>query len=209
MSQLQSLAIRKKISAFFKNGTSKQNLGIPATVELLAGAKDMPVTVSGDEPSASDLLRDLAAAANRKITCAENGLVLTLPVAEPTAPVEEPTPPVEPSQPADEAGLEERTVQTFDAQQPARPPKPHTTRGDIPAGKEPAFVRKYPTLASIFFNGSVKGQINSVFKTRIANPQKVLDYKAALANGDVTLGTQMLKKSLTAKLVEMGIDPSE
>jgi hypothetical protein len=47
----------------------------------------------------------------------------------------------------------------------------------------------------------------SVYRARVANPQKVLDYKAALAAGDVTLGTKLLKKSLMAKLVEIGIDP--
>ena len=62
-------------------------------------------------------------------------------------------------------------------------------------------------MRSIFFFGSIKGQINSVFKTRVANPAKVEDYKAALAAGDVNLRTRPLTKSLTAKLVEMGMDP--
>jgi hypothetical protein len=90
-------------------------------------------------------------------------------------------PMAEPSQPADEAGLEDQTIQAVDAQQPARPPKPRTRRGDLPASKEPKVERKYQTFSSIFFFGSVQGQINSVYKTRVANPQKVTDYKSALA----------------------------
>jgi hypothetical protein len=87
--------------------------------------------------------------------------------------------------------------------------KPRTRRGDVSASKEPKAERKYQTLSSIFFYGSVQGQINSVHKARITNPQKVADFKSALAAGDVTLGVKPLKKSLQAKLVEIGIDPSE
>jgi hypothetical protein len=165
------------------------------TVELLDVKHDVPVQVSGDEPSASALLKDLAAQANRKIVCAPDGLLLAVPDSEPV---------VEPDRAEDEAGFEDRTVQALDAQQPARPPRPRTTRGDIHPSREPAFPRKYKTLASIFFNGSVEGQILSVYRTRIVNPAKVLDYKNALAAGDVTFGVKPLKKSLMAKLVEMG-----
>jgi hypothetical protein len=148
---------------------------------MLDGVQDVPVTVAGDEPSASQLLKDLAASANRKITCAEDGLVLTLPVvAEP--------------------------IVELPVTEPNAEPKPRTTRGDIHPSHAPKFERKYATLASIFFNGSVKGQILSVYKTRESNPAKVADYKAALAAGDVHLGTRPLTKSLTAKLVELGID---
>ncbi len=197
MSILQSLSIKRKITAVFRDGSSKMNLGIPATVEMLSGAEDIPVMVDGNEPSASQLLKDLAAQANRTVTCAPDGLLLTRPVREPVvAPVE------------DEAGLEDRTIQGIDAQQPAKPPKPRTTRGDIHPSQEPASPRKYKTLASIFFNGSVSGQINSVYKSRLSNPQKVLDYRDALVAGDVTLGTKALKKSLVIKLTELGIDPA-
>jgi hypothetical protein len=98
------------------------------------------------------LLKDLAAQTHRRIASAPNGLILTPISIEPVAPVE-------PSQPADEDGVEDQTIQVVDAQQPARPPKPRTTRGDVPASREPKFPRKYKTLASIFFNGSVQGQI--------------------------------------------------
>jgi hypothetical protein len=61
-------------------------------------------------------------------------------------------------------------------------------------------------LYSIFFAGSVEGQVLSVYRARVINPQKVLDYRAALAAGDCSFGTKALKKSLVIKLNEMGID---
>jgi hypothetical protein len=178
MSILQSLAIRKKITAIFRDGTSKQNLVFRPRSNYSRTSKTFPFTVSGDEPSASELLRELAAQANRKITSAENGLVLTLPVTEPSA------------------------------VEPVNLPIPRTRRGDLSASQEPKAERKYKNLSSIFFYGSVKGQINSVFKTRITNPQKVLDYRAALASGDCSLGTKPLTKSLRVKLTELNIDPA-
>jgi hypothetical protein len=45
---------------------------------------------------------------------------------------------------------------------------------------------KYATLGTIFFRGSIAGQIKSVFKTRETNPAKVVEYRQALANGDCT-----------------------
>jgi hypothetical protein len=177
MSLLTSLSIKRKITALFQDGSSKQNLGIPATVELLEDVQDIPVTVSGDEPSASELLRELAASANRKIVAAPDGLLLSLPVTEPVS------------------------------TEPVQQPSPRTRRGDVSASQEPRIERRYQTLFPIFFNGSVQGQILSVFKARVTNPAKLVDYKNALANNDVTLGTKPLKKSLITKLIEMGIDP--
>ncbi|PNE10275.1 MAG: hypothetical protein CR217_15180 [Beijerinckiaceae bacterium] len=177
MSLLASLSIRKKITAIFHDGSSKQNLGIPSVLELLDGIQDCPVEVDGNAPDASQILRDLSSQSGRKITAAPDGLVLTLPVTEPV---------VEPSE--------------------VKPPIPRTRRGDVSASQEPKFERKYKTLSSIFFCGSTKGQINSIYKTRITNPAKVEDFKAALAAGDVHLGVKPLTKSLLAKLAELGID---
>jgi hypothetical protein len=50
---LQVLSIKRKITALFADGSSKQNLGIPSVVELLDGAPNCPVTVSEDAPEAS------------------------------------------------------------------------------------------------------------------------------------------------------------
>jgi hypothetical protein len=68
---------------------------------------------------------DLAAQAHRKITSAPDGLLLTLPVAEPV---------VEFTLAVDEAGFEDKTIEAIDAQQPnpmVKSLKPRTTRGDI------------------------------------------------------------------------------
>jgi hypothetical protein len=144
----------------------------------LDGVENIPVEVSADVPDASNLLKDLAEQAHRKVTCAENGLILTRPGTEPSV------------------------------AEPVNTPIPRTRRGDLPASKEPKIERKYAQLASIFFNGSTKWQINSVYKTRITNQAKVADYKAALAAGDCSLGVKPLTKSLLAKLTEMNIDPA-
>jgi hypothetical protein len=66
-------------------------------------------------------------------------------------------------------------------------------------------VRKYVTLGSIFFSGSSVGQLLSVYKTRECNPQKVIDYKAAIAAGDCTLPAEPLSKSLREKIVALGV----
>jgi hypothetical protein len=67
-------------------------------------------------------------------------------------------------------------------------------------------VRKYPTLSTTFLQGSFIGQIKSVYQTRETNPQKVTDFKLALANGDCTWDLLPLSKSLIAKLQTLGIE---
>jgi hypothetical protein len=82
-------------------------------------------------------------------------------------------------------------------------PKPRRTRGN--GGKRASkTVRQYAALTTTFFKGSIAGQINSVFKTREITPQKVSDYKQALADGACTLGNVSL--SLIAKLQALGIE---
>jgi hypothetical protein len=66
-------------------------------------------------------------------------------------------------------------------------------------------AHKYATLGTIFFRGSPRGQLLSVYKTRESNPQKVADFKAALACGDCTLPAEPLSKSLKEKIVALGI----
>jgi hypothetical protein len=66
--------------------------------------------------------------------------------------------------------------------------------------------RKYQTLSVIFFKGSPEGQINSVYKTRETNPQKVLDFKAALEAGDCMIPA-IRSKAIRDKLREMEIMP--
>jgi hypothetical protein len=80
-------------------------------------------------------------------------------------------------------------------------------RGDIHPSHAPKVERKYKTLFPIFFAGGVKGQILSAYRARVSNPQKVTDCRDALAARDCNFGTRPLTKSLTVKLIEMGIDP--
>jgi hypothetical protein len=60
--------------------------------------------------------------------------------------------------------------------------------------------------STTFLQGSLSGQIKSVFKSRETNPQKVTDFKLGLANGDCTWDLRPLSKSLIAKLQTLGIE---
>ena len=148
---------------------------------MLKGAMYVPVEVAADA-AARKLLAELAASAGRTVERASAGIFLTPPVVQPG--VEQQAVPV---------------VQPFSAG-----PNPRRTRGN---GKvKPRAVRKYPTLSTTFFRGSLIGQINSVFKSRETNPQKIADFKQALANGDCTWDLLPLSKSLIAKLQTLGIE---
>jgi len=175
------LLFRKKITAVFADGSSKMNLGIATVVRMLKGATNVPVEVAADA-AARKLLAELAASAGRTVERASAGTFLTPPVVHP--------------------GVEQRAVPAA----PAIPagPKPRRTRGN---GKvKPRAVRKYPTLSTTFLQGSLSGQIKAVFKSRETNPQKVMDFKLALANGDCTWDLRPLSKSLIAKLQTLGIE---
>lgn len=63
---------------------------------------------------------------------------------------------------------------------------------------------KYKFLSPNFFRGTVKGQINSIYKDLSARPEKLAEYKSALKEGDTTLGPSITKQQ-AKKLVEMGI----
>lgn len=63
---------------------------------------------------------------------------------------------------------------------------------------------KYKFLSPNFFRGTVKGQINSIYKDLSTRPEKLAEYKTALAEGDASLGASITKQQ-AKKLVEMGI----
>jgi hypothetical protein len=182
--------VRKKITAIYADGSAKMNLGIATVVRMLKGATNVPVEVAANA-AARKLLAELARSAGRTVEHASAGIFLTPPVVQP--------------------GVEQRAVPTVPVVPavpvaPAVPagPKPRRTRGN---GKgKLRVVRKYPTLSSTFFKGSTAGQIKSVFKAREITPQKVSDYKQALANGDCTWDLLPLSKSLIAKLQTLGIE---
>ena len=178
------LLFRKKITAIYADGSSKMNLGIATVVRMLKGATNVPVEVAADA-AARKLLAELARSAGRTIERASAGIFLTPPVVRPG--VEQRAIPAVPVAPAVPAG-----------------PKPRRTRGN---GKvKPRAVRKYPTLSTTFLQGSLAGQIKSVFKSRETDPQKVADFQLALANGDCTWDLLPLSKSLLAKLQTLGIE---
>jgi hypothetical protein len=181
------LLFRKKITAVFADGSSKMNLGIATVVRMLKGATNVPVEVAADA-AARKLLAELARSAGRTVEHTSAGIFLTPPVDQP--------------------GVEQRAIPDGPdvpvvAAVPAGP-KPRRTGGN---GKvKPRAVRKYPTLSTTFLQGSLIGQIKSVFKSRETNPQKVTDFKLALANGDCTWDLLPLSKSLIAKLQTLGIE---
>jgi hypothetical protein len=179
MTILEKLVINKKITAFFADGSQKMNLGIATVADLLKGAKRVPVQIAPLE-RASRLLTDLAESAGRTVEQAEEGVFLVQPVVEPVAEVV--------AQPFAEALAEPVEV---------------IVQPEVTVTKA---AHKYATLGTIFFSGSIAGQIKSVFKTRETNPAKVVDYRQALANGDCTLGAEPLPQSLVTKLKVLGIE---
>ena len=176
------LLFRKKITAVFADGSSKMNLGAATVVRMLQGTAKVPVEVAADA-AARELLDELALSAGRIVERASAGTFLTSPAKQPDR--EPQAVPVVPTAPVD--------------------PKPRRTRGNGNGKVKSRVVRKYPTLSSTFFK-STAGQINSVFKTREKTPQKVSDYRQALADGACTLGNVSLSKSLIAKLQTLGIE---
>jgi hypothetical protein len=182
--------VRKKITAVFADGSSKMNLGIATVVRMLKGATNVPVEVAADA-AARKLLAELARSAGRTVERASAGIFLTPPINQPGVDQRAvPLAPVVPDVPA----------------APVAPagPKPRRTRGN---GKvKPRAVRKYPALSTTFLQGSLSGQIKAVFKSRETNPQKVTDFKLALANGDCTWDLLPLSKSLIAKLQTLGVE---
>ena len=86
MTILEKLAINKKITAFFADGSQKMNLGIATVVDLLNGAERVPVEIAPLQ-RASRLLTDLAESAGRTVEQAEEGVFLVQPVVEPVAEV--------------------------------------------------------------------------------------------------------------------------
>ena len=47
--------------------------------------------------------------------------------------------------------------------------------------------RKYPTLGANFLKGNVAGQIKSIYRTRETQPEKLAEFKQAIANRDIVI----------------------
>jgi hypothetical protein len=86
---IDKLAINKKISAIFADGSSKMNLGIATVVGLLNGTDKVAVDVA-PALRASRLLTDLAESAGRTVQLAEDGVFLVHPGVDQSEPVVEP-----------------------------------------------------------------------------------------------------------------------
>jgi len=129
----------------------------------------------------------LATASHRKIAYTKEGLILVPNAVSqevPAAP--EPTTEV-PDQPEIEEEVPAPSVE-------ALPPR------------KTKVERKYQTLTTNFFKGSLKGQINSIYKTRETKPEKVADFKEAIEAGAIQLDREELSPSFMKKLKELGIE---
>jgi hypothetical protein len=187
MSLLEKLSINRKITAFFADGSQKMNLGVAAVVDLLKGTERVQVQIAPVK-RAERLLTDLAESAGCTIQKVEEGTFLAQSESsEPWAASPEPEP--------------------FEAPVEVAQPEPEVVAQ--PVATVPGVARKYPALSKTFFNGSPQGQILSVYKTRESNPQKVADFKAALENGDCTLGDTPFSKSVVEKATALGIEVPE
>ena len=64
--------------------------------------------------------------------------------------------------------------------------------------------RRYPTLKPQFFPGSLHGQIDSVYKERNTKPEKLADFKRAIADGAIWLDGELPERQVQ-QLIELGI----
>jgi len=72
-----TLIVRKKITARFEDGTTKQNLGIPSAVELVKDQPVIPVTVDKTDEQAMSIVRQLAATLGKGLQERETDFVLS------------------------------------------------------------------------------------------------------------------------------------
>jgi len=231
MNTLTKLAINKKISAIFADGTSKMNLGVSTVVGLLSAVDRVPVEVAPFSRS-TKLLADLAESSGHQVTQNDGDGTLLVRPAVLAEPVAEELPVVESEAVAWPEMTGEQRVEVIaddkveveqiaSVEQVAEAPEPEAVEA-VEQGAEPSqelapkaktakvpkakAPKKYATLGTIFFSGSSVGQLLSVFKTRETNVQKVLDYKAALVAGDCSLPEEPLSKSLKEKIVALGLE---
>ena len=213
MSLLEKLAVNKKITAFFVDGSQKMNLGISAAAALLNGADRVPVHVAPVQ-RASRLLTELAEKSSLTVEKAPEGVFLIQPGSvepkegspEPVVEVQsEVVAPIVDLEPVEEIAQPEPVAEAVVELEPVEIVQPVENVQPVRA-KAPKVARKYATLSATFFRGSCAGQILSVFKTRLENPAKVADFKAALAAGDCVFPAEPLPKAILEKATALGID---
>ena len=186
---MTKLKVQKKLSAFFfdpdadRPKSSQKNLGVETVAGYLAGAPGTVVVEVSPDDEAKTLLGQLATASHRRIAYTKEGLIL---VSQEGPATPEPTTEVQ-DQPEIEEEVSAPSVE-------ALPPR------------KAKVERTYQTLTTNFFKGSLKGQINSVWKTRESKPEKVADFKAAIEAGVIQLDREELSPSFMKKLNELGIE---
>jgi hypothetical protein len=220
MNTLTKLAINKKTSAIFADGTSKMNLGVSTVVGLLSAVDRVPVEVAPFSRS-TKLLADPAESSGRQVTQTDGDGTLLVRPAVSAEPVAEELPVVESEAVAWQDMTDEQRVeiiaddkveveQTASVEPVAEAPEPESVE-TVERGAE-AFQKLAPKAKTAKVpkakvpKRSMPRQLLSVFKTRETNVQKVLDYKAALVAGDCSLPEEPLSKSLKEKIVALGLE---
>jgi hypothetical protein len=210
MSLLEKLAVNKKITAFFVDGSQKMNLGISAAAALLNGSDRVPVHVAPAQ-RASRLLKELAEKSSLTVERVPEGVFLVQPGSvEPQEGSSEPVVEVQPESVAPIVDV--KPVQEITQPEPVAEAVVELEPVEIVQrvkANAPKVARKYTTLSATFFRGSCAGQILSVFKTRVENPAKVADFRAALAAGDCVFPAEPLPKAVVEKATELGIEVPE
>jgi hypothetical protein len=216
MTILEKLAINRKITAFFADGSQKMNLGIATVVGLLNGTDKVAVDVAPAQ-RASRLLTNLAESSGRKVEQAQDGVFLVHPGVDQSEPVVEPvsesmaevvTEPV--AEPVTDEVAALGSVWPADAVSHLAETNTALTEPKAepmaPVGKKasPKAERKYATLTGVFFRGSFEGQLKAIYRDRETRLDRVADFKLALANGDITL-PEPLTKSQQERLAALGI----
>ena len=69
----------------------------------------------------------------------------------------------------------------------------------------PSTDRKYQHLGVTFLKGTLKGQINSIYKDRETKPHKLAEFRQAIAAKEITIRPAQLSPQSRAKLAELGI----
>lgn len=65
--------------------------------------------------------------------------------------------------------------------------------------------KKYRFLTNNFFRGSVKLQINSVFRDKDDKPEKVFEYRRAIRNGDCKINLKKLTNHQIDKIIDLRV----
>lgn len=114
MSNVQSLRVKKKITAFLADGTQKMNLGIPAATNLIAGQDRVAIQIDKADPEAMALLTELATASSATLQETADAFELAFNTAQDDQPSQEPAA-LETTSPAPDAPVADTPAPTVAA----------------------------------------------------------------------------------------------